>query len=367
MTLGPAPLAAACWLAVALIGGYLLHIGRGVLIPLALAVLIWQLINATSERFERVRIAGRELRRWQRILVGAGLAVVALWLFANLVLSNVGAVSASAPTLEANLLALLPRFARLFGLPPPQSVAELVAQIDLDVLIRGIAATLAGFVGSLGLVALYVAFMLVEQETFDRKIDALTGDPVKAAATRRVLADIERRVERYLWIKSLMSALTAGLSWIVLALIGCQNASFWALLIFFLNFIPVIGSLVSVAFPALLLLVQFGSFGPFFLGVLGLGIIQVAVGNILEPRLMGSSLNLSPVAILVSLAVWGGLWGVAGMFLCVPITVIAMIVCAHFSATRPFAVLLSADGHPEGEVAIRSAPVVPTVSDPAGV
>ena len=82
---------------------------------------------------------------------------------------------------------------------------------------------------------------------------------------------------------------------------------------------------------------------------------------------MGSSLNLSPVAILVALAVWGGLWGVAGMFLCVPITVIVMIVCAHFSATRPFAVLLSADGHPEGEVAIRSAPVVPTVSDPAGV
>jgi AI-2 transport protein TqsA len=222
-------------------------------------------------------------------------------------------------------------------------MSELVAQIDLDVLIRAIAAALAGFVGSLGVVTLYVAFMLFEQETFERKIMALSGDAAKAATARLVLTDIERRVERYLWIKFLTSLLTAFLSWAVLALIGCQNASFWAVLIFFLNFIPVIGSLVSAVFPSLLLLVQFGSFGPFFLGLVCLTVVQIGVGNVLEPRLMGRSLNLSPVAILFALAVWGGLWGIAGMVLCVPITVIVMIVCAHFEATRPFAILLSAD------------------------
>ena len=141
-----------------------------------------------------------------------------------------------------------------------------------------------------------------------------------------------------------MSLVTAALSWAVLALIGCQNASFWALVIFMLNFIPVVGSLLSVVFPALLVLVQFGSFGPFFASLILLTAIQIGVSNVLEPRLMGSSLNLSPMAILVALAVWGGLWGVAGMFLCVPITVIVMIVCAHFQSTRPMAVLLSADG-----------------------
>ena len=344
MIFASAPLVLAAWLGVALMGGYLLHVGSGVLIPFALAVLIWQLINAASERFDRVRIAGRALSRWQRLLIGIALAVLALWLFANLVLSNVGAVSASAPTLEANLIALLPRIARLFGLPPPESVAELMAQLDIDVMIRGIAATLAGFVGSLGLVALYVAFMLFEQDTFERKIVRLSGDPVRAETARGVLVDIERRVERYLWIKSLTSLLTAFLSWVVLALIGCQNASFWAVIIFFINFIPVVGSMVGAVFPSLLLLVQFGSFGVFFLGLFCLTVVQIGVGNILEPRLMGRSLNLSPIAILVALAVWGGLWGVAGMFLCVPITVIVMIVCAHFEATRPFAVLLSADG-----------------------
>jgi AI-2 transport protein TqsA len=65
---------------------------------------------------------------------------------------------------------------------------------------------------------------------------------------------------------------------------------------------------------------------------------------------MGSSLNLSPLAILVALSVWGGLWGLAGMFLCVPITVIVMIACAQFEATRPLAILLSARGDLGGDV-----------------
>ena len=110
---------------------------------------------------------------------------LALWLVVNLIVSNVGAVSANASVFEANLLALLPRIAGLFGLPAPESVGDLVDQIELDVLIRSMTATLAGFVGSIGLVALYVAFMLVEQETFDRKIDALFADPEKAAAAAR--------------------------------------------------------------------------------------------------------------------------------------------------------------------------------------
>jgi predicted PurR-regulated permease PerM len=344
MPIGLGPFQAAGWLALVLMAGYLLHAGRSVLIPLALAVLIWQLINAVSARVQEIAIGGYRPKRWHRLAAGSLLIALALWLVVNLIVRNVGAVSANAPVFEANLLAILPRIAGLFGLPAPESVGDLVNQIQLDVLIRSISAALAGFVGSIGLVALYVAFMLVEQETFDRKVDALFPSSLKAATARAALGQIERRIERYLWIKTLTSLATAGLSWAVLALIGCQNASFWALVIFMLNFIPVVGSLIGVVFPALLVLVQFGSFGPFFVSIVLLAAVQVGIGNILEPRLMGSSLNLSPMAILIGLAVWGSLWGIAGMFLCVPITVIVMIVCAHFESTRPLAILLSADG-----------------------
>ncbi|NBP74184.1 MAG: AI-2E family transporter, partial [Alphaproteobacteria bacterium] len=71
---------------------------------------------------------------------------------------------------------------------------------------------------------------------------------------------------------------------------------------------------------------------------------QLVIGNVLEPRMMGKSLNLSSLVVIVSLAVWGSIWGVTGMFLSVPITVVLMIVLAEFKQTRPIAILLSADG-----------------------
>ena len=350
MPTGSAPIVAATWLALLLMTGLLLYAGRPVLVPLALAILIWQLINAVSARLQQIEFAGYTPRRWHQLVAAIVLTGLAVWLAVNLIVRNVGAVSANASVYEANLLALLPRIAGLFGLPAPESVSDLMDQIRLDVLIRSISAALAGFVGSIGLVALYVAFMLVEQKTFVRKIDFLFPDLGKASAVRAALNDIESRIERYLWIKTLTSLATAGLSWLVLVLVGCQNASFWALVVFMLNYIPVVGSFVGAVFPALLVLVQFGSFGAFFVALIGLGAVQIGIGSVLEPRLMGSSLNLSPLAILVALAVWGGLWGITGMLLCVPITVILMIVCAHFESTRPLAILLSASGRPEGEL-----------------
>jgi predicted PurR-regulated permease PerM len=77
----------------------------------------------------------------------------------------------------------------------------------------------------------------------------------------------------------------------------------------------------------------------------GIVVIQFIVGNFLEPRLLGKSLNLSPLVILFALALWGAIWGILGMFLSVPITVMMMIIFAHFDATRPIAILLSQDGY----------------------
>ena len=266
---------------------------------------------------------------------------LALWLMVSLIARNVGAVSASASVFEANLLAILPR-SRPAGPAAPQSLGQLMDEIQLDVLIRSISATLACFVGSIGLVGalrrLHAA-RAGDLRPQDRRVVPTPG----RAAGARALGHIEQRMERYLWIKTLMSLPPPSCP-------GRRSRDrlpereLLGAVVFMLNYIPVIGSLIGVLFPSLLVLVQFGSFGPFFAAVLGLGGIQFGMGNVLDPRLMGSSLNLSPLAIIVALAVWGGLWGVAGMFLCVPITVIVMIVCAQFEGTRPLAVLLSADG-----------------------
>ena len=142
----------------------------------------------------------------------------------------------------------------------------------------------------------------------------------------------------------MVSALTGIISYIILLWVGVDYAPFWALLIFMLNYIPTIGSMVAVLLPTTLALVQFDTFGPFVTLLVSLGTVQVLIGNVLEPRLMGSSLNLSPLVVILALSLWGQMWGVTGMFLSVPITVISMIVLANFPQTRAIAVAMSENG-----------------------
>ncbi|MCY4481175.1 MAG: AI-2E family transporter, partial [Rhodospirillales bacterium] len=201
-----------------------------------------------------------------------------------------------------------------------------------------------GIAGEAGLILVYMLFLFVEQGSFDRKMKALFPDPEREERVHKILSQMTQEIQNYLWIKTFTSALTAGLSYAVLVSVGLDFAGFWVVIIFLLNYIPTIGSLLGILFPALLALVQFDTFVPFLIVTPSLAVIQVFIGNFLEPMMMGSSLNISPFATLVSLAVWGSIWGIPGMFLCVPITVIAMIIFAHFPRTRPIAIMLSTDG-----------------------
>jgi len=118
----------------------------------------------------------------------------------------------------------------------------------------------------------------------------------------------------------------------------------WGLLIFLLNFIPTVGSIIATIFPAMIALAQSDGYSLFLLVLIGIGVLQIAIGNILEPRLMGSSFNLSPIVILLNLGLWGYIWGIPGMFLCVPFLIILTIILSHFPQTRSIAIILSSDG-----------------------
>jgi predicted PurR-regulated permease PerM len=145
-------------------------------------------------------------------------------------------------------------------------------------------------------------------------------------------------------MKTLVSLATGVLSYAILEWVGVDFAAVWALLIFMLNFIPNIGSILGMMLPALLTLVQFDTLTPFLIITFGLGAVQFVIGNLAEPALMGKSLNLSSFMIILSLTFWGMLWGIPGMFLSVPIMVMFAIICARFDSLRGIAVILSADG-----------------------
>jgi predicted PurR-regulated permease PerM len=147
-------------------------------------------------------------------------------------------------------------------------------------------------------------------------------------------------------VKTLMSLITAVLAYIILLVFDINYAPVWAMLVFFLNFIPVVGSIIAVILPMAMAVLQFWEISPWVIFVVtGLLIgVQQFVGSFLEPRFLGSSLNLSPLIILVSLSFWGFLWGPVGMLISVPVTVMMAIIFASVPATRWVAVLLSQNG-----------------------
>ena len=323
---------------------YLLISGRNILIPIAIAVMAWYLINAIARGIRRISIRGVRPPRWAALTLTVLVVIAAVMSLAEMVSGNFSAVVDAIPTYQANLQRLIGEVAALFGLQETPNLTDLVERIDFRAVVSSIAATLTGIAGEAGLILVYMLFLFVEQGSFDRKMKALFPDPEQEERVHKILTHMSEEIQNYLWIKTFTSALTAGLSYAVLASVGLDFAGFWVVIIFLLNYIPTIGSLLGILFPALLALVQFDTFVPFLIVTPSLAVIQVFIGNFLEPMLMGSSLNISPFATLVSLAVWGSIWGIPGMFLCVPITVIAMIIFAHFPRTRPIAVILSTDG-----------------------
>jgi predicted PurR-regulated permease PerM len=323
---------------------YLMVVGQPILLPFVIAVFVWYLINALSALSGRISIRGHPLPGRLRFGLAIGALLLLSWLVVQLIIDNVSYVMAAGPVYEQNLLRLANRGGSWFGYEELEDVRVLFGGLNVNALLRSLTLGLTGMLGSVGTVAIYTVFLLLEQHHFDTKITALFPDPQREALVRRILDRIGAEIQTYVWLKTLISAGTALACYAVMKTAGLDLAEFWALVIFALNFIPYIGSWLGVIFPGLLALVQFESSTSILMIVVGLTLIQFTGGSIIEPRLMGTGLNVSPVCMLLSLALWGAMWGVVGMFLAVPIMVVIMIVCSHINATRPIAILMSADG-----------------------
>lgn len=323
---------------------YLLNLGQSILLPLVIAGAIAFLINALAHAIGSVNLRGIHLPKFLTFVLAVVLILASLSWVIQLITDNVAHVIKQAPSYQANLEIRINTIYAMLGLEQSPSVHELLKNANFSGLLQGLAKTVSGLAGSTGIIFVYLIFIILEQRTFESKIRALVPQAEQQTAVFRLMQRINRDIRTYLGIKVLTSAATGLLSYLVLEWVGVDSASFWAVLIFLLNFIPTIGSIIATAFPALLTLVQFETWTPFFVVAIVITAIQFCVGSILEPRLMGSKLNLSPLILLLSLSLWGSIWGIPGMFLCVPITVIIVIICSYFPQTRPLAVILSGDG-----------------------
>lgn len=146
---------------------------------------------------------------------------------------------------------------------------------------------------------------------------------------QKAIKDITEQVQRYVITKLLISLSLGVIVGFILWLFKIEFFIIWAFLAVLLNFIPNVGSVIAVILPALMALVQYGSFGYALLLTAVIIVVQNIIGNIIEPKIFGNRLGLNPLVILLSLLIWGYIWGIVGMFLAVPLTAIGKIIMSN--------------------------------------
>ena len=323
---------------------FLLKEYSAILIPFVIAIGARFFFNAIANKLDLVKIRSKSIPLWVRYLITAGGIGVFIWLVSGLISNNIASLTENIPVYQENFLELENKLLILFnikelpGIPPGT-----LDKINIGALLGSVFEVLTAILGNTFLIIIYVIFLLIEQRTFGKKMYLMFTDDSHGKLDR-ALDRINDSIEQYIFIKTGTSLMTGILSYFVLVLMGVDFAFFWAFLIFVLNYIPSVGSIIATLFPVVLAIIQFDTLGPALGVLLGVGAIQVLVGNFLEPRWLGKSLKISGLAVLLSLVFWNAIWGPTGMFLCVPITVVFMIVFNNFESTKAIAVLLSEDG-----------------------
>lgn len=324
-----------------------LYVTRDLITPFALAIFIWLIIDAFARWLDRL---SPKIPYWAALIVAVLFVVAGIVGIIVIIADTAAGVIDQAPRYEKRLDEIFHWVGSFIG-QDNLSISSVIERVNLP---QKIEAGLAGFFSSIQgvlsdfmIIAIYVAFLFAAQSSFPKKMDDLFPDMTRRSQAGKVFKRIRHSIEKYLGVQTIISLMQTIISYIIMASLGLENALFWALVIFVLNYIPIVGGLAAVVLPVMFGLVQFETLTPLLILAGGLFGAQFIIGNTIQPKMMGDSMNLSALVVVLSLTLWGALWGGVGAFLSAPLTVIIMIILAQFPNTRWIAVLLSADGQPD--------------------
>lgn len=323
--------------------GIILHELRSILLPFVIAVFLSIIFSPIVVHLKR-----RKVPTLLALLTVLLVMALTLFLFSLVIYSTTDSFVRELPKYEQRLTSLVG------GLVQQFNTWAIELNITLDdawwkeaFQLSSITATVASGVGTflnfltnIFLILLFIMFMLAGSGELGAKIEhALPAKQARQMAT--IIENVGTQVRQYLITKTLISLGTGFITFIILVAAGVDFPLIWAFLTFLLHFIPNIGSIIAVLFPFILSLLQFDALGRPVLILILLTTVQMAIGNVLEPKVMSFNLNLSALVILVSLIFWGWLWGVWGMVLAVPIMATVKIIFENIESLRPLSVLMS--------------------------
>jgi predicted PurR-regulated permease PerM len=328
-------------------GGAALYWMQDILTPLALAVFLAVMVDSFA-RVLRGRVPGFPSRAAlpAALIISILLFGVSFWV----VIDNGRGFFDQLKDYAPRLNEIIAKLAHAVGIHVAPTIGGLINELNPQRYIGQAAQSFGNFASSALLVLIYLGFIIASRRGFARKIVSLFPQHAEREDNMKLFQRIRDGVEQYLWIQTVTGLIIAVAAWVVMVLVRLDNAFFWAFLIFLAAYIPILGGAIGCFLPPLFALVQFPeSLWPAIILFCALQGIFFVVGNVILPRMQGDSLNMDPTVVLLSLAVWGALWGVPGMFLSTPLTVAVMLILAQFEGSRWIAILLSEDGDPQGE------------------
>ena len=328
------------------------HWMGGIITPLLLAIFLSVMVDGLG-RVILVRAPNLPPRAATSVAIVVSILLVVFSVV--VVTANAEGFIATLARDQPKLDALLAQAAARLGPHTPKSVAQLLGRLDPMQYAPAVAQALQNFGSAAVLVLLYLGFLIASRRAFERKTVRLFATREARHEALDVFIRVRNSIERYLWIQTVTGLVIALGSFVVMLVVGLDHAFFWAFLVFILNYVPILGAVAGIGLPALFALLQFGDYAHALEVLGGTFAIAFVVGNIFLPRMQGNSLNMDPLIVMLSLAFWGAIWGLPGMFLSTPLTVLSMVILAQFPGSSWIAILLSGDGDPLGGSAEKDA------------
>jgi predicted PurR-regulated permease PerM len=322
--------------------GFVLHILQPILLPFVVAVFLSRIFGPLNAALRRRRVPAA-----LSILLVLILVSTVITIFAWAVYSSAQAFTAGLPRYQQRSKELFTGISEWLVTAFPflrTQIQEWHWQEAVGVSsVAGFVAAMVGsfllFFNDAFLVLLFLVFLIAGSEAFPAKLRrALAPEPAERLSA--MMQNIEAGVRRYLMTKTLINLMIGALVTALLAMFGVDFPLLWGLITFLAHYIPSVGAVISVGLPTIFLFLQFSPGLALLIALLNAA-LQFILGNAVEPRIMGSSLDLSPLLVLISLLFWGFLWGPWGMILSVPITSTIKIICENVDPLRPIAVLMS--------------------------
>jgi len=323
------------------LAGAVLKIASSVILPFTIAVLLAFVMYPLIKLLDKLHCL-----RFFSVLIVVFIMIALLCVFGMALYTTGRMIAAQYPKYENRFTEIYIWIARFFEFSYDEGLSlwgNLWEQLGIRTWVRNFTLSFStifiNFMKNAVLVVIFVAFLLAEASYFKEKLEiAFEG---QSQRINRIGHDLMSQVSRYLTAKFLISLANGAIFAVAFYLVGLEFAIVWGVIQFILNFIPNLGSIVAGILISLFALVQFWPApGPVIIVIIIVLAVNMILGNIMDPKIIGDHVGISPLIVMVSLLIWGWIWGFAGMLLAVPMVVIIKIICENIPFLEPVSILI---------------------------